>query len=113
MASSIWSRRETSSDISRCRDQGSRIGRVYSAVVGTTVKQMLLRLAARFGLVSAHRYQALRDEVKELQREAKTAQKKAAEQTRHAERAEAELKRHIELLKHANKEIERLRPHEQ
>lgn len=73
---------------------------------------MLARLAARLGFVSNDRYVALRRTTDELRTEAKTWKKKAEVLTRQAEKAEAELKRHIQLLRHARADVDRLRQRE-
>lgn len=73
---------------------------------------MLAQLAARLGFVSKHRYVALRRTVDELRTEAKTWKKKTDVLTRQLEKSDAELKRHIQLLRHARADVERLRQRE-
>ena len=77
------------------------------------MKQILIRLAARLGLVSARRCEALEKKIKELQREMKTWAHKTGELKKQSAKSETELKRHIELLRAARAEIGELRLREQ
>ena len=76
------------------------------------MKQILIKLAARFGLVSARRCEALESKIKELQRESKLSQRKADDLKKQIEKSASELKRHVDLLKQARAEAERLRVRE-
>lgn len=76
------------------------------------MKRILAGLAAVFGLVSAGRYAALRRTVDELRAGSKAWQKRADRLSSQVEKTEAELKRHIGLLRHARADVERLRARE-
>ena len=73
---------------------------------------MLAKLAARLGFVSNDRYAALRRTVDELRTEAKTWKKKTDVLAKQLEKSDAELKRHLQLLRHARADVERLRQRE-
>ena len=76
------------------------------------MKKILERLASLFGLVPSSRYAALRRAADELRTGSKAWEKKASRLTAQVEKAEAELKRHVQLLRKARADVERLRERE-
>lgn len=72
------------------------------------MKTILGKLATLLGLVSSRRYAALQHRADDLRTEAKVWKKQTEKLTARAERAEAELKRHAQLLKRARADVERL-----
>ena len=69
---------------------------------------MLRKIAARLGLVPAHRYNALRRAADESHAASVAWKDKAGDLTRKAEKSEAELKRHMRRLRHARSDVEKL-----
>jgi chromosome segregation ATPase len=72
------------------------------------VNTILAKLATLLGVVSSRRYAAVQARVDDLRTEAKVWKKQTEKLTARAEKAEAELKRHVQLLKRARVDIERL-----
>lgn len=73
---------------------------------------MLTKLAARLGLVPAHRYDALRRVADESRTASLAWKDRAGDLTRKVEKSEAELKRHMRRLRHARADLERLQQRE-
>jgi DNA repair exonuclease SbcCD ATPase subunit len=72
------------------------------------VKTILAKLATLLGVVPSRRYAALERRADDLRAEVKGWKKQAEKLTARAERAEAESKRNLELLKRARADVERL-----
>ena len=72
------------------------------------MKTILAKLATLLGVVSSRRYAALQHRADDFRAEAKVWKKQTERLTARAERAEAELKRHVQLLKRARTDLERV-----
>ena len=96
----------------RWQRSGPAIGRVYSPVAEKTAHVMLTKIAARLGLVPAHRYDALRRAADESHAASVSWKDKAGDLMRKFEQSEAELKRHIRQLRHSRSDVEKLQQRE-
>jgi chromosome segregation ATPase len=76
------------------------------------VNAILTKLAARLGLVPAHRYDSMRRAIDESRAGSSAWKEKAGELSKKFENSEAERTRQTRQLRHAREELQRLRQRE-
>jgi chromosome segregation ATPase len=87
-----------------------RAGKVYSRLrrADGSLNVILTKIAARFGFVPLHRYDALRRANDEARTATLAWKEKAGDLLKKLERSDTQLKRHIRALRHARADVDKL-----